>query len=403
MPEKQPWPKEKILAMLEQNSFGYQNVPLPHGLSTGGVDRSETAKAIFSEGVENKSVFDLGCKFGFFCFYAEERGATRLLGVDIESENVRRARLLAECRGSSAEFERLDIEREPIAGAFDYVLCLNVLHHLRNPVSVLEKLISATREKLVLELAGFALRDRRQNGVSYLSALLLARLPVFYLARRSSQTFFITTPAIRTLLMEKRADFARVDIVRAGPKGRPIIIAHRRRILKLVVVAGMPAAGKSTLISHLLSPPGKHLADELGIDQEDPWQVLQFGRLQENREPELGCVMLHYNITKHLIDGDLYQHSNCLSDLISVAGIVRFVTLICPIGRLQDQFLRFRAEKGKLFANSRRRRKIKKIMEVLKSPNSVEAVYADWFSFVDRSRSHASKVVLEGTGYSISP
>ena len=149
------WSKEQIIAMLDENSFSYQNVPLPHGLETGGHDRSDTARAIFGEDVAGKSVFDLGCKYGYFCFAAEESGAVKIRGVDIEPENIRKSRLLAQSRGSIAQFERLDIEKQEIQDRYDYVLCLNVLHHLRNPLAVLEKLIAATRQKLVLEVAGF--------------------------------------------------------------------------------------------------------------------------------------------------------------------------------------------------------------------------------------------------------
>jgi SAM-dependent methyltransferase len=371
-------------------------------LETGGVDRSGTAAAIFDESLDGKSVLDLGCKFGYFCFYAEEHGASKVLGADIDAENIRKSRLLGECRASKAEFKRIDIETAPIPGQFDYVLCLNVLHHLRNPVSALEKLIAATRQKLILEVAGFALRDRRQNGVSFLSAVLLSRQPILYLAPSSSQTFFITMAAIRTLLLEKRADFSRVDIVRAGPKGRPIIIAHRRRIDKLLIVAGMPASGKSTFINHLISPAGGQMANSLGIDLGCKWEVLQFGKLNENPRTELGSVILHYNISKYVVDGDLYQHSNALSDIISVANEVTLVTLRCPSQRSLSQFAQFRAGKTKLFETGRRRRKIKKIMELYQDPNRLDDIYVDWWRFVANAGLPAFSVSHDGAGYSVS-
>ena len=140
------WGRDRIVAALKENTFGYQNISLPYGLETGGVNRSPAAELIFKEKLDGKSVFDLGCNHGYFCFFAEEHGATRVLGVDISSEHLRKARLLAEMRGSKATFERFDIEAGAIPGQFDYVLCLNVLHHLRNPLAALEKLIAATRE-----------------------------------------------------------------------------------------------------------------------------------------------------------------------------------------------------------------------------------------------------------------
>ncbi len=397
------WSKEQIIAMLDENSFSYQNVPLPHGLETGGHDRSDTARAIFGEDVAGKSVFDLGCKYGYFCFAAEESGAVKIRGVDIEPENIRKSRLLAQSLGSIAQFERLDIEKQEIQDRYDYVLCLNVLHHLRNPLAVLEKLIVATRQKLVLEVAGFALRDRRQNGVSLLLAALLSRVPVFYLATNSSQTFFITIAAIRVLLLEKRADFARVEVIRSGPKGRPIIVAHRRSIDRLIIVAGMPAGGKTTLIKYLLSTEGSKLARELGIDSPADWQVLQFGKLGENQARELGNVIVHYNICQYLIKGDVYQHSNALSDLISIAGQVRIVTLACPRQRLLDQFFQYRVNKTswRIFSRSRRSRKNKKLIDLYKDRHSMNEMYADWFRFLDEAGHKSLVVSHDGGRYSV--
>ena len=62
-----PWTRDRILALLENESFGYQSVPLPFGLKTGGVDRSATAEIIFPRDLTGKTVIDLGCSYGFFC------------------------------------------------------------------------------------------------------------------------------------------------------------------------------------------------------------------------------------------------------------------------------------------------------------------------------------------------
>src|SRR5687767_4494713 len=114
MPVPSEWSKDRIEQVLGANSFGYQNVPLPHGLDTGGDDRSGTAAVIFSEDLNGQSVFDLGCRFGYFCFFAEERGASRIRGVDIDPENIRKSRLLADMKGSAVQFDRFDIERDEL-------------------------------------------------------------------------------------------------------------------------------------------------------------------------------------------------------------------------------------------------------------------------------------------------
>ena len=401
--QDQKWTKERIVRTIQENAFGYQNVELPYGLATGGVDRSRTAKSIFGVNIIGKSVFDLGCRFGFFCFFAEEQGATDIVGVDVDPENIRKARLLADMRESKVKFEQFDIEKGNFDRSFDYVLCLNILHHLRNPLLALDKLISATREVLVLELAGFSFRDRRQNHVLLPIAALLNRLPVLYVARQSSKTYFVTTEAIRVILLEKRADFARIDVVPAGPKGRPIVLAHRRRIRRLLIIAGLPASGKSTLIDYLRNSQSGEAAQQLGFDPTLGWDVLPFGNLREYTEPEMNNVIVHYNITKHLVDGDLYLHSNALSDVIGIAQEVKIVTLACPRERLLRQFTENRINKpGKLFDDKRRKKKIRRIVKLCENQLSLNELYADWFKFVESSKFESFIFKHDGGAYEIS-
>ena len=181
------WTKAQIEDMLASRGLVYQNVKLPFGLSTGGTDRDETARAIFPKDLKGKSVFDLGCMYGFFCFEAEEAGAQRILGVDIEAVNVETCRILADIRGSKAEFRQMDIEIDAMPGQFDYVLCLNVLHHMRNPLGVLEKLIAATRECLVLEVASLGRGDRRKLSMPVWSAAVLKNFPVIYVSNAAGK------------------------------------------------------------------------------------------------------------------------------------------------------------------------------------------------------------------------
>jgi 2-polyprenyl-3-methyl-5-hydroxy-6-metoxy-1,4-benzoquinol methylase/predicted kinase len=383
------WTEARVRELLATNAFTYQNVSLPYGLSTGGKDRSKTARAIFPDAMPGRSVFDVGCMYGFFCFDAEDRGATHCTGADIDPENVRKCRLLAECRGSAAEFIHFDIENEEIDGQFDYVLCLNVLHHLRNPIGVLEKLIRATRERLVLEIASFGPNDRKKNGVSMFAAAFLRHLPVMYVAGRanggtnSSQTFFITEAAIMTLLAGHRASFAKIEIIGTGHKGRYIAIGHKRRIGHLVVVAGLQASGKSTLIENIKAKTDSVVAERIGIDQSQNWSVQHFGSLSENEDAEHPNLILHYNISKHLIDGDLYHHSRALSDVMATAEKVTIVTVWCPRERLLQQFQEGRTGNRKKSVLSRRhRKKIRHLTELYDSDTAFQAMFDEWIAFV---------------------
>ena len=383
------WTEARVREMIAANSFSYQNVALPYGLSTGGKDRTRTADIILPADMEGRSVIDIGCGYGFFCFAAEDRGAGQCVGADINPENLRKCRLLAECRGSDVEFVHLDIETKDIPEQFDYVLCLNVLHHVRNPIGVLEKLIAATREKLILEIASFGPRDRKKNGVSRFAAGFLRRFPIIYVAGtgarrgRSGQTFFLSEPAIRAILTGHRATFGKVDFIDTGHKGRYIVIAQKRKIDHLVVVAGVQASGKSRLIDALVADPRSPMAQQLGMDTNAEWGVQQFGNLGRKEPVDTPSVVLHYNISKHLIDGDIYQHNRALNDLISTAKKVTFVTMWTPPPQLLENFKRGRTNNWRKFILSQRhRKKTRRLLEMYENEASLHALYDDWFAFL---------------------
>lgn len=403
--QKAVWSEPEVIALVESHRFTYQNVPLPHGLRTGGTDRSGTADLAFPADMVGKSVLDIGCMYGFFCFEAESRGASRVVGADVDPENVLKCRLLADCKGSPAEFLRLDIETDAIQGEFDYVLCLNVLHHLRNPLAVLDKLIAATRHELVLEVASFSQRDRGKSGVPALLAWALRRLPILYVAghhptRDVKQTFFFTKSALETILLRHRQCFAAVDFIDAGHKGRFIAKARKRRINHLFVVAGVPASGKSTLIERLLSGCEPRLAQSLGFEPSRSWH--DFRQLDASGQAsDAPDVILHYNISKALVHGDLYLHDRALADLMQVSQSVTIVTLWCPPAVLLERY-----EQGRMHASGltgrlrRRRKKIRKLHELYKNPDALSQLFRDWFSFCRRHGAHTA-VVSAGGSYQV--
>ena len=71
------WSEEDIRKLIAREDFRYQKIELPYGMSTGGKDRSATAKAIFPDDLTGKTVLDVGCRYGYFCFEALKRGASR--------------------------------------------------------------------------------------------------------------------------------------------------------------------------------------------------------------------------------------------------------------------------------------------------------------------------------------
>lgn len=231
------WSREQVETLLRSEPFGYQRVDLPFGLATPGDDRRLTADRIFPADMTGKSVLDLGCNSGYFCFEALRRGASRVVGVDHSETAIRGARKLADCLGVNAEFLHRDWNTDPVTETFDYVLCLNVLHHLDNPLLALDQLIAVTKGSLVMEMAGLGFHTvRRRLSMLPLFTVFFSRSPVIYVAREKKPVagrahpkvkYYITEAAMRNLLLRRQGEFSRVEHGKSQFKGRYLVIGHR--------------------------------------------------------------------------------------------------------------------------------------------------------------------------------
>ena len=76
-----------------------------------------------------KSVLDIGCADGFFCYLCSKQGATSVLGIDAAIGRLLRARFMALDEGLNIEYRIAVFPSRPMHRQFDYVLCLSVLHH----------------------------------------------------------------------------------------------------------------------------------------------------------------------------------------------------------------------------------------------------------------------------------
>ncbi len=79
--------------------------------------------------IRDRAVIDLGCGYGWFCRWAREQGAARVLGVDISDKMLGRARATTTDAAISyvkADMERLDL---PTASA-DLVYSSLALHYV---------------------------------------------------------------------------------------------------------------------------------------------------------------------------------------------------------------------------------------------------------------------------------
>ena len=225
-----PPTREQVQELLDAHDWGgQQRVPLPHGLATPGADKSPTAALVLPESLDGRSVLDVGCALGYFCFEAERRGAGRVVGIERKRRRHRQSKALAELVESGVEFRMSTVGELDESERFDLVLALNLIHHLSDPFTAIERFARIARWRLVIEFP--TLRDpvfRKHSGVRF--ARLLNRWPLVGVtpARKTYSTLYFSPPALRRYLRGRRdLGIGRVEIVDSPLPGRAIAICEK--------------------------------------------------------------------------------------------------------------------------------------------------------------------------------
>ncbi|MEO8714698.1 MAG: class I SAM-dependent methyltransferase [Acetobacteraceae bacterium] len=87
-------------------------------------------------GMRGLRVLDLGCGFGWFCRWAREQGAARVLGIDVSDKMLTRAR--TDSVDAVITYARADMERlDPPAASFDLAYSSLALHYIENLAGLL--------------------------------------------------------------------------------------------------------------------------------------------------------------------------------------------------------------------------------------------------------------------------
>lgn len=380
-PATASWTREKIEELLRSEPFNYQAIPLPYGLSTGGHDRSSTAKAILPDDMTGQSFLDVGSALGYFCFEARRRGAGRVVGFDLEVDNIRKGKILADILGQPVDFQLGDIEHGPIAERFDHVICLNVLHHLADPILGLDRLIAATRRRLILELATFGAHDRRKLGMSWLQQRILSGSPALLVGRGTAgegvKQFYITKTAIENLLRYRRGCFASVEIVPSSFKERFLVIATKRRIDRLMIVGFPTSAVMAPVVKQIHARQPAEAARFLGLEGQAP--VLRAENYHEPQTPHQPELLFDYDFMRPFTSGaGTFEHDPAL-DVIDTAEQSRAVTVWLS----REQLIK--AAQGEVSAaTGRRRKQIANLLGQYDNPQHLAKHYRAWFQYLAR-------------------
>jgi SAM-dependent methyltransferase len=110
------------------NQKWYQTIELNNGLITQG--KFPTNRRIkYLEGIDfkGKRVLDVGCNSGQYCLYAYKKGASKVVGIDVDEMRLEQAKILNDQEGADIIFEKRSIYELNELGSFDIVLCIAVL------------------------------------------------------------------------------------------------------------------------------------------------------------------------------------------------------------------------------------------------------------------------------------
>ena len=93
--------------------------------------------------IKGRSVLDIGCAEGWFSMKCLDAGAVTVMGIDCE----RRLDPALKGRITQRMGAVDDPVRNPVPqnGAFDIILCLRVLYHMRDPILALERMRKALK------------------------------------------------------------------------------------------------------------------------------------------------------------------------------------------------------------------------------------------------------------------
>ena len=229
---------QEIESIVKANRFEYQRMPLPlegvdsrstdsPGPATRGDDRSPMLKFLDAD-LTGKSILDVGCAYGFFCFEAEKRNALRVVGTEMKRHRFVGSNILKEIYGRTTHFLRQDIFSRPLDESFDIVLCFNVLHHLPEPIKALRLIAALCSETLIIEFP--TLSDAKFQSTLPTGQSLDPSLPLLGVSSlpQADQTFLFSNEAIRRILMDHDGLVSSIDF-HPSPTSRERSVAICRK------------------------------------------------------------------------------------------------------------------------------------------------------------------------------
>jgi hypothetical protein len=185
---------------------------------------------------------------------------------------------------------------------------------------------------------------------------------------------------LRPLLAERTALFSRLESHPSPRTRHRLLVARRRKIGRLVVIAGPTAAGKSTLIEKLRRGEARIVGQRLSIQDWAKLPVVEFRQFKDLTDPHVETLVYHRNILRPHLNADGSYESDEALDLLDAAARISIVTLWCSPAQLRRQ-LRQRIGRRVTPGSAARARKLP-ILENYKQPERVRGHYRAWFDYI---------------------
>ena len=189
--------------------------------------------------LKGKSFLDVGCNEGFFCEAARRAGASRVLGIDVSSEAISRAKK----RYPKIEFRCQSWDKE-IGGTFDVILIASALHYADDQLGLIKKLLNLLSK----------------DGVLIIEIGLAAIVGNNFIQVRRAAGDIRSYPTLR-LLEQSFVDYSVRMVGDSVPQsGDPIprkVIHFKNRKPCLLLLDGPSYSGKSTLAKAMVGDSSK--------------------------------------------------------------------------------------------------------------------------------------------------
>ena len=131
----------------------YQKIHLKRGITTPGKLNTDSRIVWFNEfNFSNKTVLDIGCNSGQYCFYAKQAGAKSVTGLDVDKNRIYQAKMLSLNEDIKVDFHLAGIDQATSFGMFDIVICIAVVTEVENIFMALRSIRDVTKKTAILEM-----------------------------------------------------------------------------------------------------------------------------------------------------------------------------------------------------------------------------------------------------------